>query len=150
MFTRIFVFASVVLLPWTASAANSVTFNKDVLPILQKNCQTCHRSGQIAPMSLTSYKEARPWAKAMKAAVVSRKMPPWFADPQYGHFNNDRSLKPAEIETLVAWADTGALEGDPKDAPAAIQWPADGWQIHPDVFVDLPAYAVPADRKSVV
>src|SRR5438876_12262813 len=102
MFTRIFVLASV-LLPWSAGvgAANDITFYKDVLPILQKNCQTCHRQGQIAPMALTSYKEARPWAKAMKAAVLARKMPPWFADPQYGHFNNDRSLKPAEIETLV-------------------------------------------------
>src|SRR5208337_944000 len=62
--------------------ASSVTFNKDVLPILQKNCQTCHRPGQIAPMSFLTYKETRPWAKAMKAAVASRKMPPWFADPQ--------------------------------------------------------------------
>ena len=128
MFTRIFVLASV-LLPWSATAmgaANDITFYKDVLPILQKNCQTCHRQGQIAPMALTSYKEARPWAKAMKAAVLSRKMPPWFADPQYGHFNNDRSLKPAEIEMLVAWVDRGALEGDPKDAPAPIQWPDEG------------------------
>ena len=79
MFTRIFVLASV-LLPWSATAmgaANDITFYKDVLPILQKNCQTCHRQGQIAPMALTSYKEARPWAKAMKAAVLARKMPPW-------------------------------------------------------------------------
>src|SRR5437899_12274624 len=105
-----------------------VTFYKDVVPILQKNCQTCHRPGQIAPMSLLTYKEARPWAKAMKAAVVSRKMPPWFADPRYGHFNNDRSLKPNEIETLAAWVDRGGVEGDAKDAPAPIQWPADGWQ----------------------
>src|SRR5438094_349722 len=85
-----------------------VTFYKDVVPILQKNCQTCHRPGQIAPMSLLTYKEARPWAKAMKAAVVSRKMPPWFADPRYGHFNNDRSLKSADIETLVSWVDAAA------------------------------------------
>src|SRR5262245_56154649 len=70
----------------------SVTFYKDVLPILQKNCQSCHRPGQIGPMSLLSYKEARPWTKAIKAAVLSKKMPPWFADSQYGHFNNDRSL----------------------------------------------------------
>ena len=121
-----------------------VTFNKDVLPILQKNCQTCHRPGQIAPMSLLTYKEARPWAKAMKAAVLSRKMPPWFADPQYGHFNNDRSLKQAEIETIVGWVDRGAQEGDAKDAPAPIQWPADGWQIQPEVIVELPPYPVPA------
>src|SRR5437667_2706905 len=122
----------------------AVTFHKDVLPILQNNCQSCHRPGQIGPMSLLSYKEARPWAKAIKAAVLLKKMPPWFADPQYGHFNNDRSLKPAEIETLVAWADGGAAEGDAKDAPAPVQWPADGWQIQPDVAVDLPLYPVPA------
>ena len=128
----------------TGESDRIVTFNKDVLPILQKNCQTCHRAGQIAPMSLLTYKEARPWAKAMKAAVVSRRMPPWFADPQYGHFNNDRSLKPAEIETLVAWVDRGALEGDAKDAPAPIPWLADGWQIRPDVIVELPPYSVPA------
>src|SRR5215831_328285 len=80
-----------------ASAAGAVTFNKDVLPILQRNCQSCHRPGNIAPMSLLTYEAVRPWAKAMKAAVVSRKMPPWFADPQYGHFSNDRSMKQQEI-----------------------------------------------------
>jgi len=122
----------------------AVTFYKDVFPILQKNCQTCHRPGQIAPMSLLTYKEARPWAKAMKAAVLARKMPPWFADPKYGHFHNDRSLKPAAIETLVAWVDHGAAEGDAKDAPPPVQWPDEGWQIKPDVVVDLPPYKVPA------
>src|SRR5437870_13717822 len=81
------------------SMAESVTFNKDVLPILQRNCQTCHRPGNIAPMSLLTYESARPWAKAMKAAVVTRKMPPWFADPQYGHFSNDPSLKQEEIRS---------------------------------------------------
>src|SRR5919109_2994002 len=112
----------------TALAAQNpsapITFNKDVLPILQKNCQNCHRPGQIAPMSLLTYKDARPWAKAMKAAVVSRKMPPWFADPQFGHFANDRSLKQNDIDTIARWADGGAPQGNPKDAPAAIAWPA--------------------------
>ena len=70
------------------TAARSVTFNRDVVPILQKNCQTCHRPGQIAPMSLLTYKDARPWARAIKNAVVARTMPPWFADPEYGHFRN--------------------------------------------------------------
>src|SRR5436190_16263778 len=88
----------------TASDQSSqVTFTKDVLPILQRNCQGCHRPGQIAPMSLISYEEARPWAKAIKAAVTQRKMPPWFADPNYGHFTNDRSLKPSDIDTLAKW-----------------------------------------------
>src|ERR1051325_7726164 len=71
------------------AAPNAATFNKDVLPILQKNCQGCHRPGEVAPMSLLSYAEARPWAKAIKAAVVTKKMPPWFADPRYGHFAID-------------------------------------------------------------
>src|SRR5438128_2622584 len=74
-----------------------VTFNKDVLPILQKNCQGCHRPGEVAPMSLVNYAEARPYAKAIKAAVVTQKMPPWFADPKYGHFANDRRLSAVEI-----------------------------------------------------
>jgi hypothetical protein len=95
----------------------AVTFAKDAVPILQKNCQSCHRPGQIAPMSLLSYQEARPWAKAIKAAVATRKMPPWSADPSYGHFTNDRSLMQSEIDTLVNWADGGAAEGNPKDAP---------------------------------
>src|SRR5208283_5934077 len=97
----------------TAADLPSVTFNKDVLPILQKHCQTCHRPGEAAPMSFLTYKEARPWAKAMKVAVASRKMPPWFADPQFGHFLNDRSLKQDEIATIARWADNGALEGIP-------------------------------------
>src|SRR5215831_19613912 len=85
--------------------SSPVTFSKDVLPILQKNCQTCHRAGQIGPFSMQNYKEARPWAKAIKAAVASRTMPPWFADPRYGHFTNDRSLKQEDIETIVRWVD---------------------------------------------
>jgi hypothetical protein len=104
-----------------APLSKTVTFNKDVPPIAMKNCQTCHRPGQIGPFSMLTYKDARPWAKAMKTAVVSRIMPPWLADPRYGHFSNDRSLKRSEIDTIAAWADGGAVEGDPKDAPPSIQ-----------------------------
>src|ERR1700758_1045609 len=86
-----------------ATNSSPVTFNKEVLPILQKNCQGCHRPGEVAPMSLLTYNDARPWAKAMKAAVISKKMPPWFADSKYGHFSNQMSLSPAEINTLVSW-----------------------------------------------
>src|SRR5436190_7601318 len=86
------------------AAEASATFYKDVLPILQKNCQSCHRPNQIAPMPLLSYAQSRPWAKAIKEAVVTRKMPPWSADRQYGHFLNDRSLQQADIDMLVAWA----------------------------------------------
>ena len=80
--------------------ATEVTFNKDVLPILQKNCQSCHRPGEIAPMSFLSYKEVRPWAKAIKTAVLSRQMPPWFAEPGLSHFANDRTLSDAAIRTI--------------------------------------------------
>src|SRR6202162_291972 len=114
-----------------ADLSSSVTFSKDVLPILQQNCQGCHRPGQVAPMSLISYKDTRPWAKAIKAAVILKKMPPWFADPKYGHFMNDRSLKQSEIDTLAKWADTGSVEGDPKDAPAPVEWPKGGWSVQP-------------------
>src|SRR2546430_8328204 len=80
-------------------SAGSVTFAKDVAPILQKNCQTCHRPGEAAPFSLLTYEEARPWAASMKRAVRQKSMPPWFADPGYGHFSNDRSLTEKDINT---------------------------------------------------
>src|SRR5260370_20232535 len=107
----------------TSSSSSGVTFNKDVLPILQRNCQTCHRPGQIAPMSFLTYQSTRPWAKAMKAAVASRKMPPWFADPRVGHFLNDRSLTPGEIDTIAKWADSGPPETDYNNAPLSSKWP---------------------------
>src|SRR5690242_15629938 len=100
-----------------ADDSPAVTFQRDVLPILQKNCQTCHRPGQVAPMSFLTYQQARPWAKAMKAAVVARKMPPWFADPRVGSFLNDHSLHQNDIDAIARWADSGAAEGDQKDAP---------------------------------
>jgi hypothetical protein len=117
--------------------AAHVTFNKDVLPILQKNCQSCHRPGEIAPMSFLSYKDTRPFARAMKAAVVSKKMPPWFADEGYGHFANDKRLSKADIATISAWADTGALEGDEKDRPAPAMF-VDGWSIQPEMIIEMP------------
>src|ERR1700728_4738711 len=126
------------------AAGNSVTFNKDVLPILANNCQQCHRPGEIAPMSLLTYTDARPWAKAIKAAVVSQKMPPWFADPKIGHFANDRRLSEAQIQTLVAWVDSGAPEGDAKDKPAPRTFP-EGWNIKPDMVVEMPnEFKIPA------
>src|SRR5262245_39663250 len=84
-----------------------VTFNKDVAPVLARNCQTCHRPGEAAPMSLRTYAEARPWAKSIREAVILKRMPPWYADPHFGKFSNDRSLAQSEIDILVAWADGG-------------------------------------------
>jgi len=121
-----------------------VTFTKDVLPILQKNCQSCHRPGQIAPMSLLTYQDSRPWARSIKGKVESRQMPPWFADPEHGRFANDRSLSQHDIETIAKWVDGGTPQGDEKDAPPPIDWPADGWQIKPDVVVRGPEFRVPA------
>jgi hypothetical protein len=118
-----------------AAVAAPPTFNKNVLPILQKNCQGCHRTGEIAPMSLISYQDARPWAKAIKAAVATKKMPPWFAE--LGHFANDPTLSEADVKTLSAWADNGAPEGNPEDAPPPIQF-HDGWNIKPDMIVEMP------------
>src|SRR6185437_12255944 len=128
-----------------ATAAPEVTFYKDVLPVLQDHCQGCHRPGEAAPMSLLTYESARPWAKAMKANVLTGKMPPWFADPHYGQFSNDRRLSKADIDTLVSWADTGAEAGDPKDAPAPKTF-VEGWRIpKPDVVFQMPsAFDVPA------
>jgi len=126
-------------------APNQVTFYRDVLPLLQKNCQTCHRSGEGAPMAFTSYKDTRPWAKAIREAVATRKMPPWFADPHVGKFSNDRSLSQQEIDTFVKWADTGAIEGNLKDAPAPVEF-VQGWNIgQPDTTIEMPVdYHVPA------
>jgi hypothetical protein len=134
---------AVLMFAQSPASGPSVTFNKDVLPVLQKNCQGCHRPGQIAPMSLLSYKDARPWAKAMKNAVVTGTMPPWFADSNYGHFLNERRLKQSEIDTIAKWVDAGAPEGAVKDAPPPIQWPEGGWQIKADYIVEGPTYDVP-------
>ena len=128
-----------------AATTPQPTFYKDVLPVLQKNCQTCHRPGEAAPMAFLNYDETRPWAKAIKTAVVTKKMPPWYADPHYGKFANDRTLSQSEIDTLISWTDTGAKAGDPKDAPKQIDW-VEGWRIgKPDVVLSMQAaFEVPA------
>ena len=99
-------------------AGPAPTWNKDVAPIVFAHCITCHRAGEVAPMSLTSFSDARPWARGIKAKVVAHEMPPWFADPRYGKFDNKRGLTEAQINTLVAWADAGAPQGT-GPAPAA-------------------------------
>ena len=121
-------FAAASLFAAAPTATPNVTFSKDVAPIVEKHCQECHRPGEAAPFPLLNYQQARPWAKAMKEAVLLKKMPPWYADPHYGKFSNDRSLSQAEIATLVAWADGGAPEGDPRDLPPARAY-SEGWSI---------------------
>jgi len=121
------------------------TFAGDVAGILQERCQICHRPGEAAPFALRTYQETRPWAKAIREAVLLRKMPPWFADPHVGRFSNDPSLRQSEIDTIVRWVDAGAPEGDPKDAPPPRRF-ADGWAIPtPDAVIELPTpFDIPA------
>jgi hypothetical protein len=123
------------------------TFNQDVLPILQQRCQTCHRSGEVAPMSLRTYEETRPWASAIKESVLLKRMPPWFADPHASKaFSNDRSLSRQEIQTIVAWVDAGAPEGDPATQPKPVEF-VDGWNIgEPDIVFEMQQeFPVPAE-----
>jgi Copper type II ascorbate-dependent monooxygenase, C-terminal domain len=131
-----------------AAPVPTPTFDKDVLPILEKRCQDCHRPGEAAPMALMNYQDARPWAKSIRQAVLTKKMPPWFADPSVGHFQNDRSLTQAEIDTIVAWVDGGVKEGDAKDAPAPRKF-VEGWNIgKPDLVLEMPnAFQIPASGK---
>jgi hypothetical protein len=114
------------------------TFYKNVLPILQQHCQSCHRAGEIAPMPLLTYAQVRPFTKLIKESVSRHLMPPWFADPCCGHFSNDPSLTPQQIETIAAWVDSGAPAGNRTDAPAPREW-AKGWIIpNPDEIVKMP------------
>jgi hypothetical protein len=132
MASRVLVFGLLV-----APLAHSATFTKDVAPIFFARCAGCHRPNDVAPMSLLDYKSARPWAKAIREAVISRKMPPWFADPRWGNFANDARLSDREIETIRTWVDGGAAEGDPLDLPPA---PViiEGWRLgKPDIIIDI-------------
>jgi mono/diheme cytochrome c family protein len=126
-----------------ANAPKEVTYNRDVAPILYKNCVVCHRPNDIAPMSLMTYKDTRPWTRPIREAVVSRKMPPWHIDPKLGPFINDPRLTDAEIATIDSWVRTGAREGDPKDLPPAPVF-AEGWHIKPDVVLTIPEFLVNA------
>ena len=134
------------------AAEETPTYNQDVGSILLNNCASCHRPNQIAPMALLSYKDARPWARAIKAKVESREMPPWFADPRFGEFSNDVSLNDDEIATIVAWVDGGAPEGD-GSAPQAPRFSAAGWShpagLDPDYVIDFPVeWHIEADGES--
>src|SRR5947207_10210059 len=128
-----------------AASAQAPTFSKDVAPILYKNCTNCHRPGEIGPMPLVTYKDARPWAKSIATRVANGTMPPWHADPSHGQFLNDRSLKAADRDALLKWANGGAPEGKPTDLPAVPKF-VEGWQMgQPDaVFTMQEDYPIPA------
>lgn len=133
-------FVTALLIPACAMvvSAGEPTFNRDVAPILYKHCAGCHHPDDIAPMSLLTYKEARPWAAAIKEAVVKRSMPPWKADPEFGKWSNDPSLSGREIQVIKTWADGSKLEGDARDLPPAPVF-TEGWHIgKPDVVFSIP------------
>lgn len=139
-------FGCVAFFGWAAVLpAAAPTFAKDVEPILQQECQSCHRPGEAAPFSMLSYQSTRPWAAAMKEVVRTRKMPPWFADPRYGKFTNGHILSDTDIQTISDWADAKAPLGDPKDMPPPMKW-VEGWQIgKPDKIYQLPIpFDIPA------
>ena len=126
-------------------ASHKPTFYKDILPILQGHCQSCHRLGEIAPMSFVTYEQVKPWAVSIRMAVESKRMPPWFADPRYGKFSNDPSLTPQQMATIGAWVDAGAPAGLPGDGPPTKKWPT-AWNIpRPDEIVKMPVpVAIPS------
>jgi hypothetical protein len=134
-------------LPIQRAPRQAPTFYRDVLPVLQRHCQGCHREGGIAPMTFESYEQTRPFAAAIRRAVEEKSMPPWFADPSIGRFSNDPSLSAAEIATIAAWADARAPEGEKKEAPPR-QW-AEGWSIpKPDLVLKMPqAVKLPANGE---
>ena len=152
------------VIPVAAASANggggaavpNPTFTKDVAPIFQDKCESCHRPGSIAPMSLVTYEEARPWARSIKARVSARQMPPWHIDRTVGiqHFQNDRSLSDDQIGTIVGWVDAGMPMGDAKDMPAPKQWPAESvWNFAkqfggpPDLIIRSEPFTMPAEAQ---
>src|SRR6266566_4672715 len=141
-----------------ARGATQVTFSKDVAPIFQAKCQECHQPNSIAPMSLITYQDARPWAKAIRERVITRQMPPWHLDRSVGvqKFKNDMSLTDEQVDTIVRWVDDGALQGDPKDLPPPKPLVTDNeWQAvrdglgPPDLIIQSAEYTMPAQHQDV-
>ena len=141
--------------PAQAAAETPVTFARDVAPLLQRHCQTCHRPGSMAPMSLVTYAETRPWARAIRNRVVAREMPPWHLDKTVGiqQFVNDISLSDAQIDLVARWVDAGAPAGDPGDLPPPVEWPDDDrFRLEaqlgpPDVVVRGLPWTMPAEAQ---
>ena len=142
--------------PAGARAQAGPTFARDVAPILQQRCQTCHRDGQMAPMALVTYEDVRPWARAIRTKVAERSMPPWHIDRTIGiqAFENDISLSDAEIDVIVRWVDAGAPRGDDADLPPPVEWPAgDVWRLEdrygrpPDLVVSSPPWTQSAEGQ---
>jgi hypothetical protein len=162
MFRMLFSMGAVLAMAVPVVAADTptkpVTFSKDVAPIFQKKCQECHQPGSIAPMSLITFQEARPWARAIKDRVATRQMPPWHIDRGVGvqKFKNDMSLSDEQVDTIVRWVDDGALQGDPKDLPPPVALVTDnGWKGErdgfgpPDLVIRSSEYTMPAQHQDV-
>ena len=138
-------------------AQEPVTFAKDVAPILQAKCEECHRNGAMAPMSLVTYEETRPWAQSIKERILTRSMPPWHLDKTVGiqEFQNDMSLSDEQISTVVRWVDSGAPMGEKKDLPPPKKWPVyDGWLLSnqfgpPDMVIKSEPYTMPVGGQDV-
>jgi len=157
----VLVVAALVLLSASPARAQSAppapTFTRDVAPIFKAKCESCHRPNSIAPMSLVTYEETRPWARSIRTRVGSRQMPPWHIDKTVGiqHFENDRSLSDAEVDTIVRWVTAGAPMGDPKDMPPAVRWPTETtWNFkdvygEPDLIIRSPKHTMPAQAQDV-
>jgi len=148
------VFAVVMLLLFSPTAAvaqdadTTPTFAKDIAPIFQESCQVCHRPDNMAPMSLMTYQESRPWARSIKQKVMAREMPPWHIDKKVGiqSFKADRSLSDDQIDTIVRWVDNGAPMGNPADMPEPKEFQDFGaWSIEPDLIVQSTPHTVPAE-----
>jgi hypothetical protein len=142
----------------SAAQQSNPTFSKDIAPIFQAKCQDCHQPESIAPMSLISYKEARPWARSIKDRVMRRQMPPWHIDPSVGvqKFKNDLSLSDEQVDAIVRWVDAGAPEGDPRDLPPPKKLMTENvWQGvmdgfgEPDLVIKSPEYTMPAQHQDV-
>jgi len=143
---------------FAADAPKQVTFTKDVAPIFQSKCQSCHQPNSIAPMSLITYQDARPWARSIRDRVSTRQMPPWHIDPSVGvrKFKNDMSLSEDQIDTIVRWIDSGAPMGDPKDMPAPKPLETDNeWRAvkdgfgPPDLVIKSEEYVMPAQHQDM-
>ena len=158
--TGIYPAALLLILASTASAQTAipaVTFTKDVAPIFREKCEACHRQDSMAPMSLVTYDDARPWARAIRARVASRQMPPWHIDRTVGiqQFKNDRSLTDEQVDPIVRWVDAGAPMGDPKDMPPPRTWPNEQiWAFAeqfgpPDLIIKSPSYTMPKQAQDV-
>ena len=134
------------MIPFKQEAATP-TYSKEVARILQSKCQSCHHPGDIAPFSLMTYKDTKQFAAALKAAVVSKRMPPWKPLPSCGNFRDVRQLTDAELATLTQWVDSGAPEGDPADLSTALNFP-DGWSLgEPDLIIRYDEdYTPPKDQ----